>query len=365
MTLARPYLIIPKLIEQPTWGGDYIAEMKGWGELEILDGKKIGQSYELFSGTKLAVSITDTSDSRFVPEIGNPDDTNTNQADFKLVEGVDYINIDVPDLLLIKINHSKGNSFQLHIKHGVSDAKWQPKAESWYYLEDGKLTFGIKKGINIKDYKKLCIEIDSYMKNLSEQVVSGQLDILTARRNAKEFVITKNPWQFVNVYTSKKYDIVDPSLGGIHHSWEEDNENFPLGNVVYEIQEDVMDPICTIRAFDQGKIKDDGTIRNINIDDYFKYLDTSEVNNDIERSRSLANSIYAMDVLEVSEKMNLSTDKSYHHIYVRDGAVEISANDINLRVGRGHSAFIPKELKSYIINPMSPNTVVLRTYSTK
>jgi len=364
MNPNRPYLIIPKLIEQPTWGGDYIANLKGWGELPSLKDKKIGQSYELFSGTKLALSITDTSDTRFIPEIGNADNTNIDLDNFKLVEGVDYVNIGLSEPLLIKINHSKGNSFQLHIKHDQNDPKWKPKAESWYYLEDGKLTFGIKKGIDVNEYKKTCVEINESMKSLSSQIVAGQLDVLTARQKAKEFIATHDPHQYVNVYTSKKYEVVDPSLGGIHHSWEEDNENFPLGNVVYEIQEDVMDPVCTIRSFDQGKIKDDGTIRNINIEDYFKYLDVSETNNDIERSRSLSNSIYAMDIVNVDESVNLVAENSYHHLYVRDGLVEITSNNILLKVGKGHSVFVPQNV-SYIIKPLLQGSVVLKTQSMK
>jgi mannose-6-phosphate isomerase class I len=365
MNPNRPYLIIPKLIEQSTWGGSYIAGLKNWQNLPQLQNVKIGQSYELFSGSKLALSITDTADPRFVPEIGSADSTQTLMDNFKLVEGVDYVNIEGSESLLIKINHSKGNSFQLHVKQNVNDPKWQHKAESWYYLEPGKLTFGIKKGINIEDYKKTCFEIDQFMQKLSQEIGNGNRSLESVRAEAKEYVQNKNPWQFVNVHTAAKFEVVDPSLGGIHHSWEEDNDNFPIGNVVYEIQEDVMDPVSTIRSFDQGKIKDDGSVRPLNIDDYFKYLDTSDENNDINSSRSLSNSFYGMDVVDVNESISTNMDKSFHHIYVRDGGIELIGGDVKLKVGRGHSVFVPKELKSYIINPTSDNTVVLRTYSNK
>ncbi|QQG41238.1 MAG: hypothetical protein HYV90_03635 [Candidatus Woesebacteria bacterium] len=366
MNINRPYIIIPKLIIQPTWGGTYIAKMKGWQNLPVLQDKKIGQSYELFSGTKLATSIFDTSDPKFIPEIGFPDSPETVRDSFNLVEGADYIQLADENMpLLIKFTQALGNSFQLHIKHDVSDARWKPKAESWYYFEDGKLTFGIKKGADIDEYKKICLEIDKFMQNLSREIKGKQKSLDVGRAEAHEFILNKNPWQFVNVYEVKKYEIVDPSLGGIHHSWEEDNEKYPLGNVLYEIQEDVMDPISTIRAFDQGKIKDDGSIRELNIDDYFKYLDKTEENNNIDRNRTLSNSVYAMEVLNIDKNVSLNTNGHFHHLFVRDGSVEIQSNAVNLKVGQGHSVFVPKELGDYNILSGSDETCVLKTVSSK
>lgn len=366
MLQPRPYLVIPKLILQPTWGGTYIAEMKNWRDLEILQGRKIGQSYELFSGTKLATSIFDTSDPKFIPEIGFPDTPETVKDSFNLVDGTDYVQLADENMpLLIKFTQALGNSFQLHIKHGVSDVRWKPKAESWYYLEDGKLTFGIKKGINVNEYKIVCLEIDKFMQNLSREIIGGQKTLVEGRAEAREFILNKNPWQFVNVHEVKKYEIVDPSLGGIHHSWEEDDEKYPLGNVLYEIQEDVMDPISTIRAFDQGKIKDNGSIRELNIDDYFKYLDVTDENNNVDRNRTLSNSIYAMEVLDISNSLSLNTNGHFHHLFVRDGSVEIQSKAVNLKVGKGHSVFVPKELGDYNILSKSAETCVLKTISNK
>lgn len=362
--LHRPFLIIPKLILKPTWGGTYIAEMKGWANISNIQNKVIGQSYELFSGTKLALLITDTYDPRFMPEVGYDDSPETQKEGFGLKEEVDYINIPESADLLIKINHSKGNSFQLHRKPGLNDSRWINKAEAWYYLEHGKLTFGVKKEANLEEYKKVCLEIEGFMKGLSLQVTNGQKGIDDARVEAEIFIKDKNPWQFVNMHEVKKYEIVDPSLGGIHHSWEEDDQKYPLGNVVYEVQEDVMDPVSTIRCFDQGKIKDDGSIREIHIEDYFKYLDTNEVNNDINRSRDLNNAIFAMDVLTIETTKSYATEKSFHHLFVRDGGMEVVSGGVTLKVNRGHSVYVPSKL-SYIINPMSSDTVILKTYSNK
>src|SRR5581483_1895457 len=72
----RPYLVVPKLIEQPTWGGQYIAKAKGWQHLKDLDTLKIGQSYELFSGSNLSL-LDSTLDAEFFGEITNRDAAET------------------------------------------------------------------------------------------------------------------------------------------------------------------------------------------------------------------------------------------------------------------------------------------------
>jgi hypothetical protein len=85
------------------------------------------------------------------------------------VEGKDYVNLrEVTSLYdkipLIKINQSCGNSFQIHIKK--SDGRWLPKMESSYFLEDGVITFGIKKGISVDDYKNACLKIDKKIEGI-------------------------------------------------------------------------------------------------------------------------------------------------------------------------------------------------------
>ena len=53
----QPYIVVPTLIEQPTWGGEYIGNLKGLAQ-ENLGGKKIGQSYELFRDSNLSLKKT-------------------------------------------------------------------------------------------------------------------------------------------------------------------------------------------------------------------------------------------------------------------------------------------------------------------
>lgn len=369
----RPYLIIPKLIEQPTWGGDYILTMKNWSNIRDFKDKKIGQSYELFSGTKLLLKISSSADARFIGELGSPDESTVfNHTGYE--KDIDYIDIkDVTGLhekiLLIKLNQSNGNSFQLHVKKGVKDGRWLPKPETWYYFEDGLATFGIKNGIDVNDYKRACKEIEYEMKKLSAEVMSGTIGLEDARQKSKALIGKINPWQYVNSHVVKKHSVVDPSLGGIHHSWEEDSKNYPLGNVLYEIQKDVMDPVCTIRSFDKGKFKSDGSIREINVDDYFKYLDTDPDHNDIEKMtpKRAGNSLikttdYSLDIFEITGVFTDKTSGSYAHLFVRDGAVEVSAPDGNVIVSSGHSCFIPENVLSYQIKPVGDKAVVLKGY---
>jgi len=369
----KPYLIVPKLIEQPTWGGDYILKMKSWERLNDFIDKKIGQSYELFSGTKLLININNSEDKNFIGELGSPDE-NTIFNHTNYVSGKDYYELkEVTSLYdrvqLIKVNQSNGNSFQIHVKLGVEDKRWQAKPETWYYLEDGLVTYGIKKGIDINEYKSACKLIESEMKNISQQVISKKIDLKKAKELSSQLVKKINPWQYVNLHEIKKHFIVDPSAGGIHHSWEEDLEKYPLGNVLYEVQKDVMDPVSTIRSFDRGKIKSDGSIREVHIDDYFKYLDTDIINNDAVKTMRLGmgrkvikNNAYTMDVLEVDNELLENNNNSYSHLFVLDGKVAVEADDGEAIIGKGHSCFIPENVQKFKVKTIGGKSVILKTY---
>ena len=58
----QPLLIIPKIIEQPTWGGKYILKEKGWSHKPPFRGLRIGQSYELYSQSKVRVDLNTSTD---------------------------------------------------------------------------------------------------------------------------------------------------------------------------------------------------------------------------------------------------------------------------------------------------------------
>lgn len=367
----RPYLIVPKLIEQPTWGGDYILKMKRWNDIAELKDKKIGQSFELFGRSKLLLDITDTDYNRFLPEFGSADGLGES-SEFHLVEGKDFITLShlVKNMpLLIKMNQAFGNSFQLHIKPGTTHPHWKPKPESWYYFEPGYVTFGIKKGIDIEEYKRVCHEINNKMAELSNQIKAGEKSLEDAKKESAEFIAARDPHQYVNMHETQKDSIVDLSGGAIHHSWEEDRARCPQGNIVYEVQLDVMDPLCTIRSFDQGKFKADGSIRRIHIDDYFEYIDTDPEHNDIANGTRvrqgdsiLKTPFYIMDIVETDHEVSGTTGKSFVHLFVREGMVEVSCDGGMVRVGTGHSCFLPAEVGFYKIKSMGGKVVVLKTF---
>lgn len=385
---TRPYLIIPKLIEQPTWGGDYIRTTKAWDSVAFLRDRKIGQSYELFGSSKIALKVTDSTDPDFLPELGFADKPDIVREHFPLTEGEDYLTLSalaketavaffgravlekyacMP--LLIKLNQASGNSFQLHLRPGETHPRWKPKAESWYYLQNGRLTFGIKKGCDINEYKRVCHAINDHLKSLSAKIQDGSMSLADARQDAKAFVEHANPWQFVNVHEARKNSIIDLSRGGIHHSWEENTEPGSPGNVIYEVQQDVMDPECTIRSFDQGKIKDNGTIREIHIDDYFAAIDTDPEHNDIagatftqKGNELLRTPIYNVDLLTVATQVTQETGPSFVHVFVEEGKVDVVTVGGTVTVGQGHSAFIPQASGTYEIRSIVGPARVIKTF---
>lgn len=366
--MKKPYLIIPTLIEQPTWGGDYILKLKNWQDKPNLLEKKIGQSYELYGDSLLSNEITSSKDSSFSPTLHKTislSELIKNNPEQILGKKVFEKYGKMP--LLIKLNQASGNSFQLHIKPGTQHARWKPKPESWYFLEDGYISCGIKKGIDIKTFKECCVNIEEKMRELSNFVKKDQKNITEARDEALKYIKQQNPWQYINLYKTKKYDLIDLSQGGVHHSWES-NPELPLGNIVYEVQMDVMDEFCTIRGFDQGKIKDDGSIREIHVNDYFEFMDTSDEMNNIDslkRTRNgnnlLQTPYYSLDILELENEHTETITDSFHHIYVQEGSVEIIAEEGSIILTKGHSCFIPYKTEMYKITPQQ-KSILLKTH---
>ncbi len=383
----RPYLVIAKLIEQSTWGGSYILELKGWHTR--YNASIIGQSYELFGESKLATSMIDSRDDRFIPEWGNADTPETkrelftlNTQDFTTITNL--IERDATAMLgaktiakygkkmplLVKLNQARGNSFQLHIKPETTSDRWIAKPETWYYFERGLATLGLAPGADAAQYRACCERIESHLRQLSAQIVLGALSLDDARASAKEFVAEQNPWQYVNVVTIEPADVVDPSAGGIHHSWEEDSTNNPLGNRLYEIQLDAMDPVATIRSFDQGKIKDDGTIRPMTIPDYFEHLDTNPSNNDVNKLKThptgenlVTNRFYDLKRIVVEGEKRVQTDGSFHHLYCHEGEVAIECPQGMVKLHGGHSAFVPAGADEYTLRSDGCATVLVGSVS--
>jgi len=375
----KAYLVIPKLIEQPTWGGSYIVKKKSWSNLPSLEEKKIGQSYELCGQSRLAVEIQDSRSPQFLPELilSSKKEASFPQ-DYQLNRLINFYPREIIGLrasqkfkrmpLLIKFTQAFGNSFQIHIKPGIKNSHWVPKPESWYFLEKGLITLGIKKSIKIKEFKKTCLLVEKQMKIIARKILNKKINLKEARKMIILLIKSHDPHHYVNRYLVKKHQLIDLSIGGIHHSWEEDKKLLPHGNIVYEIQSDVADSISTIRCYDQGKIKNDGHLRKLTINDYFRYLDTDQSHNQLNRlslqkqaSRLLATDYYRLSRINLKNSLNFSTKDGFSHFFVEKGGAKIFANDGNLTVYEGHSFFIPAFTGRLKIVPLKKASVLLKT----
>ena len=47
------FRVVHELIEQPSWGGDFITKLKGLDRTPEWSGKKVGQAYELAIGSRV------------------------------------------------------------------------------------------------------------------------------------------------------------------------------------------------------------------------------------------------------------------------------------------------------------------------
>ncbi len=389
----RPYLVIPKLIEQNTWGGRYILTTKQWDSNESLGGHKIGQSYELFSGSNL--SLLDSSmDPAFQGELTDRDAVQIATSpphSFPLTRLVAQNPEAVLGTarsaraggkvdLLIKFTQAMGNSFQVHIKDGTSHEFWMPKPESWYYLEPGLLTLGVKKNVDWNAYEAAMAAINEKVVELEALIAAGSIDIGKARIDLQRTIAEQDPTSYVNTIKVEKDQLVDLSGGGLHHSWEEDPVQYPLGNVLYELQLEAMDDVSTIRCFDKGKISSSGSARPMNIPAYFELIDrnveTNDPANHMLLPRQLADTdayklenllktkYYTLDKLSFTGKTGSYGEKidEFKHVFVKSGLVKVSTSAHTVTVSVGHSCLVPASAKEYHIENIANESEILISY---
>jgi mannose-6-phosphate isomerase class I len=282
--------------------------------------------------------------------------------------------------LLLKLTQAKGNSYQIHVRNKDETTRWLFKPESWYYFEPGVLTLGVNRGVDWEAYRMTCLRINDLAFSLSEKVKSGNIEVDDARVELNDYIANHNPEAYVNRITVGPGQVVDLSACGIHHSWEEDETIAPLGNVLFEVQKNVYDPVSTIRAYDKGKIKDNGSIRELQIEDYFNYIDRSETANNpnnhfrdtkvIKQTNNLTvknafnTTEYSMDEIILNgliEDEVFTTSGSFHHLFVRSGKIEVQTDNTKLTVTRGFSAFIPANTGGYRVTA-DKEAVILKTY---
>jgi mannose-6-phosphate isomerase class I len=281
--------------------------------------------------------------------------------------------------VLIKFTQAQNNSYQVHVKPGKEFGKWLPKPESWYYLEKGKATLGLSDPSQSAAYKARCVEIDLKAHQLSDQVRAGEMTLDAAKLELKTFIDQDHPRRFVNTITVEKDAVIDLSQGGTHHSWEVDAD-LPDGNIVYEVQVDVMDDYCTIRSFDQANIKNDGSVRPLAIDDYFQALDLDPTMNDpahflqhaavetdgnAQLKTLFNNQFYVTELVEfdgVYTGKATQTQESFHHLYPLVESIKVVSGTESWFVPAGWSFFIPASLQQYQIESTGTHGKVLITH---
>ena len=362
-----PWQVQDELIEQPSWGGRYIIDLKGLTDDAQWQGKKVGQSYELSKAAKLI----DPADGR-VHAL-----TDLIAQDPKAVLGQPVLDTFGPDLsLLIKLTQAKGNSFQVHLPEGEALGHWQPKPEAWFYLAPGLYTFGLKAGTDFAAYSRILHSIDEEMHRLSEEIKSGRRTVEDARAQAQQRIQTLDPYAYVNMVDAETDDVIDLTAGGIHHSWEQDDARFPDGNLVYEVQLDVPDDLCSMRGFDKGKFLDDGGTRPTHVTDYLATIEQDPAHNELSRhirkpqvmedlgdakTEMLFHTPYFnLDRLTMASKASLgqSLGGGVHHLFIHQGTAKIG--DVTLEQGRSY--LIPASLSEYTLQAADAQAVVLKTY---
>lgn len=370
------YYIIPLLVEQPTWGGSYIAKKKSLAHDLVVE-KNIGQAFELFDNAW--ITTDDSLNFAFATA------TNINQPTFSVATGqkqtlqslIDENPVHVlgPKAIdqgwtnmqvLIKFTQAQNNSYQVHVQPGKNFGKWLPKPESWYFVERGQATLGLAKVSDVEAYKKRCVEINDFAISLSQKIKAGELELAAAKTQLKNFIDQDHPRRFVNTISVPKDAVIDLSQGGIHHSWEM-SPDIPQGNIVYEVQVNVMDEFCTLRSFDQGNIKDDGSVRPLTIDDYFTALDIDEgrnmpehylqstqtvVEGDAKITVLFNNQFYVSELIDFKENYkgnftSTNVSQSFHHVFALKGNVIIITPKQKLEVQEGWSVFLPAAVGQY------------------
>ena len=366
ITLA-PWQVQDELIEQPSWGGRYIIDLKGLGDDPQWRDKKVGQSYELARASKLIDPKTGTAHA-FLDLIAQDKVGLLGQV------VVDKYGADVS--LLIKLTQAKGNSFQVHLPEGKELGHWVPKPEAWFYLAPGLYTFGLKPGASFEEYGRVLHTIDDEMQKLSGEVKAGKLTVDEARAQAQARIQTLDPFASVNMVEAQTDDLIDLTPGSIHHSWEQDDVKFPNGNLVYEVQIDVPDNLCSMRGFDKGKFLDDGGVRPTHVADYLATIGRDAEHNDLSRhlrkphvlaerdgckTESLFRTPYFnLDRLTINPNGSLeqSLSDGFHHLFVHQGTAQIG----DTTLAQGRSYVLPAALGAYTVEATDTSVVLLKTF---
>lgn len=366
-TTKAPWQVKDELIEQPSWGGRYIIDLKGLSDDAEWANKKVGQSYELAKASTL-----------IDPDGGGEVVLQTLIAgDPAGVLGQKVLDKFGPDLsLLIKLTQAKGNSFQVHLPEGQTLGHWVPKPEAWFYLAPGLYTFGLKSGTDFEAYSRVLHTMDDEMGRLSREVLSGRFTVEEARAQAAERIQSLDPFAYVNLVEAQTDDVIDLTAGGIHHSWEDDSARFPDGNLVYEVQVDVPDDKCSMRGFDKGKILDDGTLRPTHVKDYLATINRDANHNQLSqhiRKPEVIEEANGAKTENIFRAAHFNTDRvtltagasliqsladGFHHVFVHAGTATVGGTTLS----QGRSYVFPAAMGEYTLTAGNKDAVLLKTY---
>jgi len=366
MTLA-PWQVKDELIEQPSWGGRYIVDLKGLSNDAQWASKKVGQSYEMAKASHLL-------DPDGGAEVPLSELIGRDPAGFLGQKVLDKFG---PNLsLLIKLTQAKGNSFQVHLPEGKTLGHWVPKPEAWFYLAPGLYTFGLKAGTDFEAYSRVLHTIDDEMGRLSREVQSGRFKVEDARAQAQQRIQALDPYAYVNLVEAHADDVIDLTAGGIHHSWEDDSVRFPDGNLVYEVQVDVPDDKCSMRGFDKGKILDDGSLRPTHVKDYLATIIQDPAHNELSqhiRKPLVVEEANGAKTENIFRTAHFNTDRvtvtagaslpqsladGFHHVFVHAGTATIGGHAL----AQGRSYVLPAAMGEYVIEAGDKDVVLLKTY---
>lgn len=364
---SGPWQVQDELIEQPSWGGQYIIDLKGLANDPQWQGKKVGQSYEMAKAAKLI--DPESGDVKPLAELIGADPAGFFGQKVLAKHG--------PGLsLLIKLTQAKGNSFQVHLPEDKTLGHWEPKPEAWFYLAPGLYTFGLKAGTDFEAYSRVLHTMDDEMGRLSREVKSGRFSVEEARAQAQQRIQALDPFAYVNLVEAQADDVIDLTAGGIHHSWEQDDARFPDGNLVYEVQIDVPDERCSMRGFDKGKLLDDGGLRPTHVADYLATIERDPAHNELSRhirkpqvvedthggktEAIFRTPYFHTDRLTVNAGNSLpqSLADGFHHLFVHTGTATVAGRTL----AQGRSYVLPAALGEYAIAAGDKEAVLLKTY---
>ena len=362
-----PWQVQDKLIEQPSWGGRYIVDLKGLSNDPQWKDKKVGQSYEMAK----AANLIDPDGGAVRPL------ADLLREDPNGVLGQKVLDKHGPDLsLLIKLTQAKGNSFQVHLPVGRTLGHWVPKPEAWFYLAPGLYTFGLKVGADFAAYARVLHTLDDEMQRLSGEALAGRLTVDEARSQGAAHIQDLDPFAYVNLVEAQTDDVIDLTPGSIHHSWEQDDARFPDGNLVYEVQQDVPDDLCSMRGFDKGKFLDDGHVRPTHVADYLATLGRDAAHNDVSQHLSRPQVIaqdahgktealfrtpyFHTDRLTVAAGATLpqSLADGFHHLFLHGGTAAVGGHPL----AQGRSYLLPAAMGAYALDAGGKDAVILKTY---